>query len=153
MLLKQFALCGNLVTTETCCVVAWLGFNSKSWRFHIEYYKYNTWNWFSNPLLPGPSFLSISTMAPLSSWAIILVSPQVMWSLKASWMKAYWSNVCTICFLLVLISLTNSKMLRSSLSFSLSIIASRVMKVPVRPTPALEREMNLNRIEWGFEVV
>ena len=48
------------------------------------------------------------------------------------------TNVCTICFLLVLISLTNSKMLRSSLSFSLSIIASRVMKVPVRPTPALQ---------------
>ena len=45
--------------------------------------------------------------------------------------------VCTMYILLVLISLTNSKMLRSSFSFSLSIIASRVMKVPVRPTPAL----------------
>ena len=55
------------------------------------------------------------------------------------------TTVCTMYILRVLISLTNSKMLRSSLFFSLSIIASRVMKVPVRPTPALKGEMNTQR--------
>ena len=54
------------------------------------------------------------------------------------------TNVCTMYILLVLIPLTNSKMLRSSLPFSLSIIASSVMKVPVRPTPALKAEGSIS---------
>ena len=51
------------------------------------------------------------------------------------------TKVCTICVLLLLISLTNSKTLRSFPSFNLSIMTSIVMKVPVRPTPALYGEM------------
>ena len=119
-------------------------------------------------------------MVGFSSWASTLVSPQVMWSQRASWMNMYWScnseckcqvkagsqntkqytphntacvqltKVCTICFLLVLISLTNSKMLRSPLCFSLSIIASRVMKMPVRLTPALRISSNH---EWSLHAI
>ena len=87
------------------------------------------------------------------SYGNILMNERLSSALVTLRYSCQLTKVCTIFVLLLLISLTNSKMSMSFFSFSLSIIASRVMKVPVRPTPALHAECRRHKESWSAEFI
>ena len=125
-----------------------------------------TWNCSAKPVMtfPGMVFLKRFTLT-LRPVAGMSVSPQVMSSSSASWMKIYWgcmcerrehdhihtksqleredpeavfTSDCTIKALLTLILSRNSYTFTVSSFLILSSMLSSRMKVPVRPTPALQ---------------